>query len=84
MIEKNLNFVVLIDRLDEFVSRNSIEIQLNMLEALISVEREYSNFSNIELKIFLRDDLFKQLSFDGIGYDKVISKKEPTHIFSFT
>lgn len=75
LIEQNLNFVVLIDRLDEFVSRNSIEIQLDMLEALISVEREYSNYSNIELKIFLRDDLFKQLSFDGIGYDKVISKK---------
>lgn len=46
-----------------------------MLEALISVEREYSNYSNIELKVFLRDDLFKQLSFEGIGYDKVISKK---------
>lgn len=75
LIQQNLNFIVLIDRLDEFVSRNSIEIQINMLEALISVEREYSNYSNIELKVFLRDDLFKQLSFDGIGYDKVISKK---------
>ena len=75
LIEQNLNFVVLIDRLDEFVSRNSIQTQIDMLEALISVEREYSNYSNIELKVFLRDDLFKQLSFDGIGYDKVISKK---------
>lgn len=42
LIDKNLNFVVLIDRLDEFVSRNSIDIQLDMLEALISVEREYT------------------------------------------
>lgn len=75
LIQQNLNFVVLIDRLDEFVSRNSIQTQIDMLEALISVEREYSNYSNIELKVFLRDDLFKQLSFDGIGYDKVISKK---------
>lgn len=75
LIEQKLNFVVLIDRLDEFVSRNSIQTQIDMLEALICVEREYSNYSNIELKVFLRDDLFKQLSFDGIGYDKVISKK---------
>jgi hypothetical protein len=75
LIKNELNFVVLIDRLDEFVSRNSIKIQIDMLEALISVEREYSRYSNIELKVFLRDDLFKQLSLDGIGYDKVISKK---------
>ncbi|MGV6832543.1 MAG: P-loop ATPase, Sll1717 family [bacterium] len=75
LIQNKLNFVVLIDRLDEFVSKNSIETQIDMLEALISVEREYGRYSNIELKIFLRDDLFKQLNYDGIGYDKVIAKK---------
>lgn len=75
LIEKQLNLILIIDRLDEFVSKNSQSTQLEMLEALIVVEREYSRYSNIEIKIFLRDDLFKQLSFDGIGYDKVISKK---------
>lgn len=75
LIEHELNIIILIDRLDEFVSRSSIEIQKELLEALIAVEREYGNYSNLELKIFLRDDLFHQLSFDGIGYDKVISKK---------
>jgi hypothetical protein len=75
LIENNLNIVILIDRLDEFVSRSSIETQKELLEALIVVEREYGNYSNIELKLFLRDDLFHQLSFDGIGYDKVIAKK---------
>jgi hypothetical protein len=75
LIENHLNFIILIDRLDEFVSKSLQKTQLEMLEALISVEREYGRFSNIELKIFLRDDLFKQLSFEGIGYDKVISKK---------
>jgi DNA polymerase III delta prime subunit len=75
LIANQLNVIVLIDRLDEFVSRSSIETQKELLEALIAVEREYGNYSNIELKIFLRDDLFNQLSFDGIGYDKVIAKK---------
>jgi DNA polymerase III delta prime subunit len=75
LINNELNIIITIDRLDEFVSRNSQDIQLKMLEALIAVEREFGRYSNIELKIFLRDDLFKQLSFEGIGYDKVISKK---------
>ena len=75
LIEKQINLILIIDRLDEFVSKNSQQVQLEMLEALIVVEREYSKYSNIEIKIFLRDDLFKQLSFEGIGYDKVISKK---------
>lgn len=70
-----LNIILLVDRLDEFVSKSSFPVQKEMLEALIAVEREYSRYSNIELKIFLRDDLFKQLDFDGIGYDKVITKK---------
>jgi len=71
----NLNLIIIIDRLDEFVSQTARKTQLNMLEALISLERENNRYSNIELKIFLRDDLFKQLEFDGIGYDKVITKK---------
>jgi hypothetical protein len=71
----NVKLIILIDRLDEFVSKSDLKIQLDMLDALITVEREYHRFENIELKIFLRDDLFKQLSFEGIGYDKVISKK---------
>lgn len=75
LIENELNFIILIDRLDEFVSRASVNIQQQLLEALIAVEREYENHSNLELKIFLRDDLFNQLSFEGIGYDKVIAKK---------
>jgi len=76
LVRKDLKIIILLDRLDEFVSRSAIPIQLELLEALISVEREYSAYSNIELKIFLRDDLFKQLSFDTIGgFDKVVSKK---------
>lgn len=75
LIENDLNVIIIIDRLDEFVSKTDQKTQLEMLEALITVEREYGRFSNIELKIFLRDDLFKQLNFEGIGYDKVISKK---------
>lgn len=75
LIDNELNYVIIIDRLDEFVSKTDVKIQLQMLEALIAVEREYAQYSNLELKIFLRDDLFKQLSFEGIGYDKVIAKK---------
>lgn len=74
--KNNINLIILIDRLDEFVSMSSIQIQLELLQALISVEREYGTYNNIEIKLFLRDDLFEQLSFDNIGgYDKVISKK---------
>ncbi|WP_461631996.1 P-loop ATPase, Sll1717 family [Labilibaculum euxinus] len=73
---KELNVIIIIDRLDEFVSQSVMETQLKLLQALVSVEREYESLSNIEIKFFLRDDLFKQLSFDNIGgYDKVISKK---------
>jgi len=76
LIQNELNVIILIDRLDEFVSQSIVEIQLKLLQALISVEREYETLSNIEIKFFLRDDLFKQLSFENIGgYDKVISKK---------
>lgn len=75
LIENKLNIILIIDRLDEFVSKSTLDVQLQMLEALIVVERELSRYSNIELKLFLRDDLFKQLSFEGIGYDKVITKK---------
>ncbi|MBL0328252.1 MAG: hypothetical protein IPP64_02245 [Bacteroidetes bacterium] len=75
LIENELNLIIIIDRLDEFVSKSAADVQLETLEALVVVEREFSRYSNIELKIFLRDDLFKQLSFEGIGYDKVISKK---------
>lgn len=72
----NYNLIILIDRLDEFVSKSSRPIQKELLEALIAVEREYGTYRNIEIKLFLRDDLFAQLSFDNIGgYDKVMSKK---------
>lgn len=75
LTQNGYRVIIIIDRLDEFVSKALQATQLEMLEALIAVEREYGRLSNIELKIFLRDDLFKQLSFEGIGYDKVISKK---------
>lgn len=75
LVDNSLNLIIIIDRLDEFVSKSLISVQLEMLEALISVEREYSIYKNIELKIFLRDDLFKQLTYEGIGYDKVLFKK---------
>lgn len=75
LLKNEYNVIIIIDRLDEFVSKSELNVQLQMLEALISVEREYSRFTNIEIKIFLRDDLFKQLSFEGIGYDKIINKK---------
>ncbi|MFN3195269.1 MAG: P-loop ATPase, Sll1717 family [Chlorobiota bacterium] len=74
--ENNYNIIVLIDRLDEFVSKSSIPIQLELLQSLISVEREYGSYDNIDIKLFLRNDLFEQLSFENIGgFDKVISKK---------
>ncbi len=76
LIKRKLNVTLIIDRLDEFVSQSEIDIQLKLLQALISVEREYESLSNIEIKFFLRDDLFNQLSFENIGgYDKVIKKK---------
>jgi len=76
LIRNNYNLIILIDRLDEFVSKSSVPIQKELLQALIAVEREYGEYKNIAIKVFLRDDLFAQLSFDNIGgYDKVMSKK---------
>lgn len=73
--ENNYKLIILIDRLDEFISKSVLETQIEMLEALVATEREFGRYSNIDLKIFLRDDLFKQLKFEGIGFDKVITKK---------
>lgn len=74
--ENNYNAIVLIDRLDEFVSKSSTQVQDELLQALIAVDREYGKYKNIDIKFFLRDDLFEQLSFENIGgFDKVVSKK---------
>ena len=63
--------LVIIDKIDSFVAGQEYEIQRSYIEALLEVEDDLSLTTDIQLKIFLREDLFSRLSFERLGYDKV-------------
>jgi hypothetical protein len=67
------SIAILFDRLDDFVTKSNFKIQRDVISALVRVERDYTNYSNIHLLIFLRNDLFNRIDFTDIGYDKVIT-----------
>lgn len=66
---------ILIDKLDEFAIKDDYDIQRLTLQGLLECERSYHGYKNIKLKIFLRNDLFKRLDFEKLGYDKIASRK---------
>ena len=71
--ERKLNsFLIIIDRLDAFVAGEEYETQRKFIEALLEVEDDLDiAFDKINLKIFLRSDLFSRLNFEILGRDKV-------------
>lgn len=72
---ENSTIFILVDKLDEFVIKETYDIQKKLIQGLLNTERSYDNFPNIKLKIFLRSDLFMRLDFDELGFDKVASKR---------
>lgn len=72
--ENNLEALIVIDRVDSFVSKESIEIQKNYLQGLIDCIEEITFYRNLDPLLFLRTDLF--YAFDiKFEYDKVKERK---------
>jgi len=72
--ENNIKLWVIIDRLDvAFIE--SEELETNALRALFKVYLDLFKFSEIKLKIFLRDDIWQRITQDGF--------REASHITKF-
>lgn len=64
LLEKKIVVWILMDRLDEaFVGRPDIEVPA--LRALIRTFMDLQAFDNINLKLFVRNDLFRKITKDG-------------------
>lgn len=68
--ENNKVALVLIDRIDNFVSRESYKVQKQYVQGLVDCIEELTNLSNISPVLFLRTDLFYSLELT-FEYDKV-------------
>jgi hypothetical protein len=64
---------ILIDRLDVAFSEN-IELETNALRALFKVYNDIKPCSSIELKVFLRNDIWKRITRDGFREASHITK----------
>ena len=72
--ESKITFILLFDRLDDFVTKEDYEIQKDIIGALVKCERSYAKYKNIKYKIFIRNDLFNRVDFTSIGYDKIVNR----------
>lgn len=68
--ENNISALIIIDRLDNFVKKESYTIQKNYIQGLIDCIEEISNFNNICSVVFIRTDLFYAFDID-FEYDKI-------------
>lgn len=72
--DNSLEALIVIDRIDSFVAKESIEIQKNYLQGLIDCIEEITFYNNLDPLLFLRTDLF--YAFDLMfEYDKVKERK---------
>lgn len=78
--ENNLTAFLIIDRLDNFVSKEEYTIQKNYIQGIIDTIEEIYYLSNIHPMLFLRTDLFYTFSID-LEYDKT---KERTNQLEWT
>lgn len=62
---------VIIDKIDRFVAGAEYRVQRAYISALLEVDDDLAAVENINLKIFIRADLFERLDFSALGYDKV-------------
>ena len=61
----------MIDKIDDYLEKESIAVQEKLLQGLVITEDSYTDFSQLYIKIFLRTDLFNRIDFHSIGYDKI-------------
>lgn len=71
--EENFSLWIAIDRLDVAFSEN-IELETNALRALFKVYRDLAPYSQIKIKIFLRDDIWKRITEEGFREASHITK----------
>jgi hypothetical protein len=72
--ENDLEALIIIDRVDSFVAKETMEIQKNYLQGLIDCIEEITFYKNLDPLLLLRTDLF--YSFDiKFEYDKVKERK---------
>lgn len=64
LIANELSLWILIDRLDVAFSED-IELETNALKALFKVYNDLKPYGNIEVKIFLRDDIWRRITNEG-------------------
>lgn len=62
--------IVIIDKLDKFVSGEAYNTQRLYLESLLQLEDDLYSVERIGFKIFLRLDLYERLDFSSLGPDK--------------
>lgn len=62
---------VIIDKIDKFVAGVEYKVQREFISALLDVDDDLATDEYINLKVFLRADLFERLDFASLGYDKV-------------
>lgn len=62
---------VIIDKIDRFVAGAEYHVQRQYINSLLEVDDDLAAIQNINLKIFIRADLFDRLDFTALGYDKV-------------
>jgi len=62
--KQKLEFWILFDRLDVAFAESK-ELERNALRALVRCYNDFMAYSNIRLKIFIRDDIWKQIATGG-------------------
>jgi len=72
---KERRLFVLLDGLDEFVTKEAFLSQKFLIQGLIECEKSYLKYDNIRLKIFLRSDLFDRIDYEALGAEKVLARK---------
>lgn len=70
---RNTVAVIMVDRVDDFVVGMAYDEQLKNIQALVDCIKNF-RLPEMKLKVFLRTDLFKRISFAHGGYDKLATQ----------
>jgi hypothetical protein len=64
----------MVDRVDDFVTRDTYEAQRLALQALLETERDYRLVRQVKLRLFVRADLMKRMNLAELGADKLSAR----------
>lgn len=71
--DEGFSLWIAVDRLDVAFSEN-LDLETNALKALFKVYRDLSSYSNLRIKIFLRDDIWRRITEEGFREASHITK----------